>query len=378
MPENREVGAHAAPLDVSGVAESIKIPLTESEPLDGSDQSDLIARAERPATGLRSIPRRVLPSSLMRELRNWTEFPDIERHWAQKVRDHLLSKPGRADWVITTSPPESLHTIGRTVADHYKARWCAELRDSWVDDSHRAIVTGLRSNAEAILARRLLSRADAIAVVNDYIAQEVQRLTRSNVPVMVLPHFSQIQSNQGGSNGLSGDAFDLLHSGAFRLSDRRRRLGFVLQTLNDISQKRMEGGDLPLRLHLTGHLAEDEIEAVDALHSAETKAMQVLQHGMIPLEQSRRLQAQVDGLLLYVPEGSRALPGKYAEYALSGKPVFLLGSDAIRKMAVTPDLMQPLDGLHGAAPGDTGPIDMAYDASGVMQHFVQGLIQAQT
>lgn len=277
-----------------------------------------------------SLASRILPLRLMAWLRLWKYFPDIDIDWAPRAAAAVKERSLRADWLLTTSPPESVHVIGPDLAARLGARWCAELRDSWTEDSHRDYVRGLRKWAERRLSARLLRAADVIITVNDWIASEARtrggrRHFRSE-NVHVIGHFSDIYSGEPAQ--LAPGAYHLVHSGGFSLSDRKRDLEYVFSRLRAAAQTRDLNGHAPLHFHIAGCLTEAEM----SLCTAET-AFQITAHGAVDLDRSRALQAGADMLLLYAPTQTLALPGKYAEYALSGRPVLFIGPDHVRKMA---------------------------------------------
>lgn len=344
------------PFGVPDLDSVIEVPLVQprTEPAG--------PRIEVPATGLRSIPRRILPKRTMAALRQWKDVPDFDRHWAERARQAVQRKGVRADWLITTSPPESVHGVGRELANSCGARWCAELRDSWVDDSHRAHVRGVRALVEERLARRWLGKADALTAVDPLIAGEAARLTSGRVPVIEIPHFSDPPVATNGPRLEIGSDLALLHSGGFTLSDRKRRLDTLLAVLDPVHHARRAQGLGGIRLHITGRLSQSEAELAAMRADGDSPGCAVHAHGPVSLAQSRALQQRADALLLFIPDGSRALPGKFAEYALSGRPIFYVGPPHMRLRANRPDMLQPVEALATASVGDSGPVDEFYDA----------------
>jgi len=255
-----------------------------------------------------------------RHLRVWLRWPDPEISWHRNIVDIVETKVESCDWLITSSPPESAHRIGAPLAKKLNARWCVELRDSWIENSHRHYVRGLRRLIEGYLAKKWLKSSDAITSVNDQILEEARKFA-PKAKALTIGHFSEPFSEV--PHHLPLDTFNLVHAGGFSRSDRRRSLAVLLDALGPICLQRPN-----LHLHLMGPLSFEETELL-----ARTD-VKVTYHGWVPLSQSRAIQAGADALLLYTPlSGSQALPGKYAEYCNIGKPIFYFGAKDLRKMA---------------------------------------------
>jgi len=325
-------------------------------------------RAERPESGLLALPRRILPARLMKMARAVRYFPDIEIIWARQVIKRLQSESRHFDWVITTSPPESLHRVGRPIADHFGARWMADLRDSWIDDNHRDNVQGLRRMIEFWVSRRWLGRADLLCAVDRFIQDELRRIVGDNIPIVQIGHFSEKSETPPAI--LPSDTYNLVHSGAFELSHTMRSIGEVVKSLSAIQLER-NPDHLPLHLHIAGRLSEAEIAVCDSSN------LMITRHGPVGLTRSRALQSGADGLFLYCPLGSRALPGKIAEYALSGRPIFYMGPESILELMVDPSLARPLNRLVSASKSDVGPIDSSYQARNAAAQLIKAMHEVQ-
>ena len=265
-------------------------------------------------------PASLFERLIKRHLRLWLRWPDPEITWYKRVQPEVLKTIQKADWVITTSPPESAHRIGGPLAKSLNAKWCAELRDSWTEDSHRPHVKGLRAFLEKRFAKFWLRSADAVTSVNGYILEEVRALA-PQAKFCEIGHFSE--PFVGDPAPLAMTDFNLVHAGGFTRSDRRRKLEPLLQNLRPIMAERQN-----LHLHLFGPLTFDEKETLNQ------SALKITYHGWVSLSESRALQAAADAVLLYTPESnSLALPGKYSEYCNLRKPIIYLGSETIKNMA---------------------------------------------
>lgn len=269
---------------------------------------------------------------LKRHLRVWLRWPDPEISWHREIVSIVIKNVNNCDWLITSSPPESAHAIGAPLATALNAKWCAELRDSWIERSHRPYVKGLRAFLEKQLAKRWLRHVDAITSVNGEIIAEAKALA-PQAKASEIGHFSE--PFVGEPLALPKDSFNLVHAGGFERSDRRRSLSELIEALRPIYALRPN-----LHLHLMGPLTFSESQILK--HSD----LKITYHGWVPLTRSRKIQAGADAALLYTPaDDSAALPGKYSEYCNLRKPIFYLGSERIKNMAARRDEFLSLDEL---------------------------------
>jgi hypothetical protein len=88
--------------------------------------------------------------------------------WAPFARSRALrlNRTERFDCVITSSPPESVHAVGRALSRR-GVPWIAELRDGWTFEPLRPpFPTAAQRRIDARLERLWLSSADAVVCVS--------------------------------------------------------------------------------------------------------------------------------------------------------------------------------------------------------------------
>lgn len=245
-------------------------------------------------------------------LRHILYWPDADMRWAFSARDAVSRAGVKPGWLMTTSPPESAHLAGFLLKAPLGARWLAEMRDSWIAEPLRPELheSALRRALERRLARTLLSRADAVAAVSPFIADEAQSL--SGKRASVVGHFARPSATR---HTFDRPGPNLLHAGRFTLSHPDRRLDAVLDAFA------IAAGQLPdARLHLVGLLTEEERAAAQA-HALNSR---IILHGEVPHDRALAMQQAADGLILYQPDIS-ALPGKLSEYLLARAPILVVG-----------------------------------------------------
>jgi glycosyltransferase involved in cell wall biosynthesis len=271
-------------------------------------------------------------------LRLWLFWPDPDIRWARDVVKTLKTTDLKPDWIMTTSPPESIHIAGAALSQILGVSWLAEMRDTWISMPHRVLLE--RSKFRAFLERRIASKtlrqADAITSVSEVVMSEARTHCAPDTPELILPHFSKPSPPSKKTAQDPTDIFDqaflnIVHTGGFSLSDRRRKLAPLLEALIPVFQKRPE-----LALHIAGPLTQTEAALIKA------SPIRIVHHGSVPLKKAHAMQRQADGLLLYTPKYSHALPGKYAEYAMAERPILYFGSGTWLSLVEDKGMLRPM------------------------------------
>ena len=114
------------------------------------------------------------PVSRLRQLvSQWIHFPDSQRSWIRPAialsREIMSSTP--IDVVWTTSPPESVHFVGRALA-RQGTPWVADFRDPW-SDYFLARWDPLSRRIIDSIASRVLRPARGLTTASDGIASSV-------------------------------------------------------------------------------------------------------------------------------------------------------------------------------------------------------------
>lgn len=315
-----------------------------------------------------------LQTRLRNGLRTWLLWPDPEIRWARRAAYALIEAKPDLDWLITTNPPESLHVVGPSIQRALDCRWVAEFRDTWTVAPHRVVLvrSGVRRVLERQIARRALRRVDAVTAVSDAVMAEVAVLA-PNRPQLIIGHFSDAPP---APEELSTAELNIVHSGGFELSDRRRKLTDALDALDAAAARRP---DRHFRLHIGGPLSAAEQSLLQ--DRGDDAPVAVTAYGPVSLTRSRALQAGADALLLHTPADSHALPGKYAEYRQARKPIVYLGGGSWMSLVDDPDMLIPVaEGLARLEKGQdalsSGPAPL--DADGAAAQLVALLQRVET
>ena len=209
----------------------------------------------------------------------------------------------RIDAVLTTSPPISVHFVGLAAKRRARARWVADLRDSFLTPDRRRHLRG-----EGRLARLVARNADAIVTATRGIADEMRALAPRG-RVEAIENACDFEDFEGLEYRPS-ERFRLTHTGSF-VSRRDARPFFeALARTNGAVVARFVGG----------------LPAADAPYVEELGVRERLE--VVPFQPHDRavaLQRDSEALLLLLAEagdaGRKILSTKIFEYLAAGRPI---------------------------------------------------------
>lgn len=246
--------------------------------------------------------------------RRWALWPDADIRWSRRAAEALAAHAARADWIFTSSPPESAHAAGLMLQRSHDLLWAADFRDLWLERPLRPELSNpLRRALERPWARKVTRRADLVLSVDRYIAQEVNELAGKD-RALVLPHASDPPDIEPWP--FEPEVFHLVHTGSFSLSDSERRIEQLLRAFETIS------ADVPqLRLQLAGRLTPEEVAQVEQSPASHA----IINHGIVDHKTALSMQKGASALVLVGSPQSHVPPGKFVEYRALGKPVVVFG-----------------------------------------------------
>lgn len=225
-----------------------------------------------------------------------------------------LVKEHEIDWVITTTPPVSVHLVGAAVRRATRARWLADLRDSIVLNPHRradSLATKARSRVETGVARLVASRADAISCVSEAIADEMRSLA-PRAPVAAIANGCDFDDVAGFTRTPS-PRLRITHAGSF--FGRRDPRPFL---------RALAASGIDATARFLGDFRTSDREWAEQLMLGDR--LELIPYA--PRADSLALQRDSEVLLLLIPEadgrGKGVLSGKVFEYIAVGRPILAL------------------------------------------------------
>jgi glycosyltransferase involved in cell wall biosynthesis len=251
------------------------------------------------------------------------------------------------DCVITTSPPESAHLIGRALQRRGVA-WIADLRDGWNFEPLRPrLPTGTQRHLDRWLERRLLGAADVVTCVTEAMAEDARG--RLGARAAVVPSGFDPEAGAGADvDGLlDPDRISLVYTGRF--AHYSRDPSFLLAALAELAAEEPKLAER-LELVFTGPYQQRE----HALLARDVAPARIGVIESLSRERALALQRAADALLLIASaetgvggalEGEGPLgaarPGagsaKLFEYLGAGRPIVALaaGTEVGRIVAET-------------------------------------------
>lgn len=240
-----------------------------------------------------------------------------------------LAREESFDAVITTSPPESVHLVGRAVRRRARIPWVAELRDAWTFESLRPpFPTAAQRHLDERLERRTLGAADAVVCVSEAAAADLRARGIAD-PVVITNGWEaegvESAASEGSGVELDPDRASLVYTGRFGKGRNPEALVAAIASLareDPVAVSKLE-------LVVAGPLLGSE----EDLLRRDVAPARIRVAGSLPRERAVALQREADALLLIAhPERSQLLNYKLFEYLAAGRPILALaeGTEAGR------------------------------------------------
>jgi glycosyltransferase involved in cell wall biosynthesis len=226
--------------------------------------------------------------------------------------------------VITSSPPESVHAVGRALARRGVA-WVVDLRDAWNFEPIRPpLPTSLQRRLDHRLERRWLSSADAVVCVSRPAADDLRE--RLGIEPWLIPNGWDPDLATAGDAADAADAIldperiSLVYTGRF--GSYGRDPAPLIRALGELGRADAEAASR-LELVVAGPLTDVEAE----LMQTDVSPARIVVSGSLPRERAIALQRAADALLLLAsPQRSQLLNFKLFEYLAAGRPILALAA----------------------------------------------------
>lgn len=256
--------------------------------------------------------------------------------WAPFARRAALAahRDDPFDCVLTTSPPESAHTIGHALR-RKGVPWVADVRDAWTFEPLRPrFPTGAQRELDRRLERRRLGAADAVVCVSEPAAADMRSRGVAD-PIVIANAWDPDQdpgpeADEAAAGLLDGDRTSLLYTGRFG-SYGRDPAPFVEGVARLAQSSPQSAGRLEIAI--AGPLQPEERALFER---ADLQPVKVTLLGSLERAVSLALQRRADALLLIAqPARSQLVNFKLFEYLAAGRPILALaaGTEAGRVAA---------------------------------------------
>ena len=326
-PERLEKLVLAALRPLLGKSRRAGVPATVAPPLvaAGASGATTAARPSKPR------PRRPHP---LRQLRDWIYgrlfVPDAQRVWGPLAVAHgiMIARRGGVDLIYTSSPPNSVHSIGGRIARRLGLPWVADFRDPWTDGPRRRrsyAGNPRREKREAEQERWVMRHADRIVVsapaLRERFLEKYDFLRPEHVCVLTNGFDrDDLAASEREQSGLEPGLFHLTGTGNIEAMVDMR------PCFEAIAEACVEHPDLghALRVNLVGAKKGQWDAEIARLGLGE----RVRYTGWV--SHARAIRFLRDSQLLLMCQlveeggGGEKLSGKFFEYLATGKPVLAL------------------------------------------------------
>jgi glycosyltransferase involved in cell wall biosynthesis len=241
-------------------------------------------------------------------------------------RARRLQRDRGFDCVITSSPPESAHLVGRALA-RLGVPWIADVRDAWNFEPLRpAFPTRAQRRLDERLERDLLREADAVTVVSRPVAEDLRE--RVGVESLLVPNGwdpdlapSEAEDpERRGPDLLDPERASLLYTGRF--GSYGRDPAPLVRALRELAAQEPR---VAARLELA--IAGPVTAAERRLLRSDVSPARISLLGTLPRPDALRLQRRADALLLIAARTRSQLANlKLFEYLAAGPPILALAA----------------------------------------------------
>jgi glycosyltransferase involved in cell wall biosynthesis len=281
--------------------------------LHGRDRVDALFDADTYSGHPHVLSRVVVPEPLAAA---WAPFA---------LRDALRERSrGRLDCAITSSPPESVHMIGKALRRR-GVPWVADLRDGWTFEPIRPpFPTAAQRRLDERLERRWLGAADAVVCVSRPAADDLRR--RLGLDPELIPNGwdpdldAEVTDQPEAERPLDPDRISLVYTGRFGSYGRDPTA--LVGALGALARERPEEA-ARLELVVAGPLTDDEAR----LMRSDVAPARIAVAGTLDRPQALALQRAADALLLVASSRrTQLLNFKLFEYLAAGPPILALAA----------------------------------------------------
>ena len=257
--------------------------------------------------------------------RCWWIRPSV-RFLKKYLKDHPV------DLIVSTGPPQSMHLIGRKLAQETGLPWIADFRDPWTKIfyfKHLSMTRATKRWHEK-MEKRVLDEATRVVAVSPLVQQEFQAMTQTPVELITNGfdecdfHQEPFKMAEGGPQQL----FTITHTGLFAADGNPTVLWEVLAE----KCRTCEEFRKSLRINLIGKTDEQIIKAAHDAGLGENVYDLGYQHHARAVDEQRKASLLILPLRKE-PEYKAVLPGKLFEYLASYRPILGIGqSDGAMSM----------------------------------------------
>ena len=238
------------------------------------------------------------------------------------LKKYLEENP--VDLIVSTGPPQSMHLIGRKLAEKTGIPWIADFRDPWTKIFYFKHLSMTRATEKwhKKMERKVLDEASAVVAVSPLVQQEFQSMTQTPVE-LITNGYDECDFPLGKDNEAVGGPekdFTITHTGLFAADGNPTVLWDVLAE----KCAKEPAFEKALKIKLIGKTDNQIIDSIRKNGLSD----KLIDLGYLPHSEAVEEQRKASLLILPLrkePEYKAVLPGKLFEYLASWRPVLGIG-----------------------------------------------------
>lgn len=193
-------------------------------------------RKEKNASHTTTYQKKSLLKFLNELVGGWLFIPDSKILWLPFAfwRAIRIIRREKIQVIFTTSPPQSIHLLGRWLKFFCRVKWVADFRDEWTGGESQPCPTKLHAFINRLLEKRVLQTADRVLGICQKLANNLQKKAGDDLTKYIIlmngfdkadfPSASPIDHNP---------KFTILHCGSLsKVSNPEPFLAAVAQLFN--------------------------------------------------------------------------------------------------------------------------------------------------
>ncbi|MBQ7019858.1 MAG: glycosyltransferase family 4 protein [Bacteroidales bacterium] len=240
------------------------------------------------------------------------------RYLKKYLEDHPV------DLIVSTGPPQSMHLIGRKLAQQTGLPWIADFRDPWTKIFYfkHLSMTKATERWHQKMEKAVLDDADAVVAVSPLVQQEFQAMTRTPVE-LITNGYDECDFPEGRDKDAAGGEdkdFIITHTGLFAADGNPTVLWDVLSE----KSRKDEYFRKALKIKLIGKTDAQVLESIEEAGLKENLEDLGYQKHSVAVQAQRKASLLILPLRKE-PEYKAVLPGKLFEYLASCRPVMGIG-----------------------------------------------------
>ena len=228
-----------------------------------------------------------------------------------------------AKYIISSSPPESIHLASYLLSKKFKLKLMVDMRDGWIDEPMRPNIGkySFRRMIEAKWELKVLKQASVIFVTSiiwkNLLEKRLPKVV-SKTTILTNAYPDNLISTKNLIERKFDNEISLLHAGRFTGTRSTNKMSILLSPLYDVFKSRT---DIRVELILLGNLLLNDLNEMEYWKQQfDNTNCTLITRKRMPREEMFIEITKVDGLLL-LAVSKAFFPSKTFEYIKSAKPI---------------------------------------------------------